>query len=149
MGNICRSPMAEGILTTLIKKDNLKAVVDSAGTIGFHEGEAPDRRAQKKALQHGVDISHIVSRPFKLSDFDDFDWIYVMDYENYKDILSRTSLEKHKAKVKFILDEVFPQQNLDVPDPYYGGEQGFENVFQMLMKASVAIAKKIKNNELR
>ena len=145
MGNICRSPMAEGILNTLIQKEGLKAIVDSAGTIDYHEGEAPDRRATIKALQHGVDISNIVSRPFNLNDFDNFDWIYVMDNENYRDIMLRTTLEKHKSKVKLILDEVYPQQHLDVPDPYYGGEQGFENVFQLLMNASVAIAKKIKD----
>lgn len=143
MGNICRSPIAEGIMRELIKKDSLNAKVDSAGTIDFHEGEQPDKRAIKKAMQHGIDISDLRARPFKNDDFSNFDIIYVMDIDNYNDIIKRTKNLEEKGKVKLIMNEIYDGENLEVPDPYYGGEQGFENVFQMLNRACQAIAKKI------
>ena len=143
MGNICRSPIAEGIMRDLIKKNNLKAIVDSAGTIDFHKGQNPDIRATTKAFEHGLNISDLIARPFVVNDFDKFDWIFVMDNENYDDIVALTKSEDKREKVMMIMNELHKGKNMEVPDPYYGGEQGFENVFQMLNDACQAIAKKI------
>jgi len=145
MGNICRSPIAEGIMRDLIRKNNLNAIVDSAGTIDFHQGQAPDIRADKKALQHGVDISDLRARPFVEKDFDKFDRIYVMDLENYSDIYYRAKKDTDKEKVNLIMSEVNKDEEVEVPDPYYGSEQDFENAFQMLYSACEAIAKEIEN----
>lgn len=147
MGNICRSPIAEGIMRNLINQYKLDAMVDSAGTIDFHKGESPDVRARKKAAQHGVDISNLVARPFQSSDFNNFDLIYVMDKDNYNDIISRTFNVNEKKKVMLIMNEVFPEENINVPDPYYGGDAGFENVFQMLDNACHVIADKLKEKK--
>ena len=144
MGNICRSPMAEGIMRNLIESKKLNAMVDSAGTIEFHQGELPDKRAQDKALQHGIDITKQRARPFEYQDFKKFNLIYVMDEDNFSDILSRARSQEDIQKVKMIMNEVYPDQNIDVPDPYYEGDKGFENVFQMLFKACNCIAEKIK-----
>ena len=106
LGNICRSPIAEGIMRDLINSRNLNAMVDSAGTIDFHKGEAPDLRAIKKAKQHGIDISDLRARPFVAEDFEIFDKIYVMDKNNYDDITSRTKTVHKKDKVIMIMNEV-------------------------------------------
>lgn len=147
MGNICRSPIAEGIMRDIILDNKLNAIVDSAGTIDFHKGESPDSRARKKAAQHGVNISGLIARPFQRDDFANFDLIYVMDRDNYNDIISRTSNAEEKKKVTLIMNEVFPGENVNVPDPYFGGEDGFEKVFQMLDNACQSIAKKIEKKQ--
>lgn len=140
MGNICRSPLAEEILRSKLPADFF---VDSAGTIGYHEGEAPDPRSQKVAKKHGLNISHQRARKLKSSDFDDFDLILVMDHENYREVLSRIPDDSYKEKVKLILDYAEISSNEIVPDPYYGGESDFENVYELLDKACSRIAKKI------
>lgn len=141
LGNICRSPLAEGLMRS--KLNFTKFTVDSAGTSGGHKGEAPDKRSIAVAKKYGLDISNQKSRKLIKEDFQKFDYLYVMDESNYRDVVALAANEDEKKKVIKILDEVFPSENLDVPDPYYGGNQGFENVYRMLDKATNAIAKKL------
>jgi protein-tyrosine phosphatase len=140
LGNICRSPLAEGILRSKISKKN---TVDSAGTGGWHAGELPDKRSVAIAKSKGLDITNQRARQFKISDFDTFDCIYVMDKSNYKDVIALAPSETAKSKVKMILNELYPEKNTDVPDPYYGGQDGFENVYNMLDQACDVIASKL------
>ena len=137
LGNICRSPLAEGILKSKLPKQNF--IVDSAGTANYHVGIAPDVRSIAVAKKYGLDISNLKGRQFSTTDFDMFDLIYVMDESNYNNVLSVARNESDKAKVKLILNEMYPNQNLVVPDPYYGGEEGFENVYKMLDEACTKI----------
>ena len=141
LGNICRSPLAEGIMRSKLSED---FIVDSAGTGGWHAGELPDKRSIATAKNRGLDITNQRARQFKRSDFDTFDHIFVMDNSNYKDVLALAPNEEAKSKVKLILNEIFPNENVDVPDPYYGGQDGFENVFDMLDQACEEIARKLK-----
>jgi len=130
LGNICRSPLAEGILQS--KVDNNLFVVDSAGTSSYHIGNKPDPRSIAIAKKKGIDITQQQARQFVKQDFLDFDIIYAMDNSNYNNIIALAENDKQKSKVNLILNESYPEQNLDVPDPYYGGDKGFENVFNML-----------------
>lgn len=141
LGNICRSPIAEGILKSKLPNDSF--FVDSAGTGDYHIGKKPDSRSIAIASKHGLDISNLKGRQFELSDFDTFDVIYVMDESNYRNVIMLARDDKDKAKVKFILNEINPDQNQDVPDPYYGGREGFINVFNMLEEACNKIAKNL------
>ena len=141
LGNICRSPLAEGIMHSKLSED---FIVDSAGTGGWHAGELPDKRSIATAKSKGLDITNQRARQFKKSDFDTFDHIFVMDNSNYKDVMALAPNEEAKSKVKLILNEIFPGENVDVPDPYYGGQDGFENVYNMLDKACEEIARKLK-----
>jgi protein-tyrosine phosphatase len=141
LGNICRSPLAEGIMRAKLSKD---FIVDSAGTGGWHAGELPDKRSISTAKNRGLDITSQRARQFKISDFETFDYIYVMDNSNYKDVMALAPNDEAKSKVKLILNELFPNENVDVPDPYYGGQDGFENVFDMLNEACDVIAGKLK-----
>ncbi|MFD2890911.1 low molecular weight protein-tyrosine-phosphatase [Flavobacterium chuncheonense] len=141
LGNICRSPLAEGILKSKLPKT--KFLVDSAGTGGWHAGELPDKRSIAIAKKYSIDLTDQRARQFKKSDFETFDYIYVMDASNYSNVINLASNEAQKSKVKLILNEVFPNKNIEVPDPYYGGDSSFENVFQMLDQACNEIAKKI------
>ena len=142
LGNICRSPMAEGIMKAKIEEHGLSWTVDSAGTGHWHVGEKPDKRAQETAQNFGLDISHQRARQFSQADFHMYDKIYTMDYENYKHVLSLApSLDDH-LKVDMILNASFPNKDMSVPDPYY--DNGFETVFQMLDNACDAI---IANNK--
>jgi len=144
LGNICRSPLAEGILRFHLNKQGIGHVnVDSAGTSGWHNGESPDKRSIKNALQNGVDISQLVSRKFTRDDFENFDLIFVMDQSNLRDVLALASNETHKLKVEMLLNVVQPRQNKAVPDPYYGGEIGFQEVFDLVNEACEILAHKI------
>jgi len=140
LGNICRSPLAEGILKS--KVDNSKIIVDSAGTAGYHIGNAPDSRSIKVALDHDIDISTQVCRKFVVSDFDTFDLIYAMDKSNYGNIVNLARKKTDVEKVKLILNEI-NSLNKEVPDPYYDAKEGFENVFQMIDQACNIIAARI------
>lgn len=144
LGNICRSPLAHGILEHKAKKENWDVLVDSAGTNGFHDGEKPDSRSISTAGLHQIDITNQVSRQIRKEDLDEFDLIYAMDSSNYNNILELASNELQKSKVKIIMNEVYPGKNISIPDPYYGGDEGFENVFQMLNEATDMIIKKYK-----
>ncbi len=139
LGNICRSPLAEGILKSKLPNDNF--IVDSAGTANYHINHPPDKRSIAVAKQYGLDISHLKGRQFSVSDFDAFDVIYVMDESNYDNVNALTRNDDDSAKVKFILNEIYPNQNYNVPDPYYGGDEGFTNVYNMLNEACSIIAK--------
>lgn len=141
LGNICRSPLAEGILASKLPKK--KFTVDSAGTGPWHIGRQPDERSIAVAKKHKLDISGQKGRQFSTTDFDTFDYIYVMDSSNYKDVVRLADHQEHKAKVQLILNELFPNENVDVPDPYYGLENGFETVYQMLDETCDLIAKKL------
>ncbi|WP_299220700.1 low molecular weight protein-tyrosine-phosphatase [uncultured Aquimarina sp.] len=141
LGNICRSPLAEGILAS--KLDPKKFQVDSCGTSNYHIGTKPDVRSIETARKHGIDITNQRAMQFKVSDFDIYDLIYPMDRSNYNDIIKLARNNNDKEKVTLILNELTPNENLDVPDPYYGGEQGFEDVYDMLNKACDCIIKKL------
>jgi protein-tyrosine phosphatase len=140
LGNICRSPLAEGILKSKSIAHNF--FVDSAGTAAYHIGKKPDERSILVAKKHGIAIDKQRARKFSSDDFDDFDIIYVMDESNFHDILKLSRNNSDKIKVKLILNETHPNKNNSVPDPYYGGNEGFENVFQMLDEACEIIIKK-------
>lgn len=140
LGNICRSPLAEGILRDKAERMNLDISIDSAGTSNYHIGQHPDNRTVLNAKQHGIDISKLKGRQFQVEDFDKFDTIFVMDSSNYSDVISLARNENDKRKVELILNRVYPNSNMAVPDPYFGGEQGFENVFILLEKACDVIA---------
>ncbi|PKP13817.1 MAG: protein-tyrosine-phosphatase [Bacteroidetes bacterium HGW-Bacteroidetes-3] len=145
LGNICRSPLAEGILKSKLFRANV--IIESAGTGAYHINERPDVRSINIAKINGIDISGQRARKFSLKDFDEFDLIYVMDSSNYRDVIKMAKNEEDRKKVKMILNEVFPNENLDVPDPYVGGDFGFKSVYNMLDEACDIIAKKINSNE--
>ncbi|MGE5943804.1 MAG: low molecular weight protein-tyrosine-phosphatase [Flavobacteriales bacterium] len=141
LGNICRSPLAEGILKSKLPSD--KFLVDSAGTGDYHVGCTPDKRSIAIARKYGLDISNLSGRQFSVADFDTFDYIYVMDASNYNNVIALARDDDDKSKVKFILNEIHPNLNCEVPDPYYGGEDGFENIYKMLDEACSKIAKSL------
>lgn len=141
LGNICRSPLAEGILQSKLPKE--KFIVDSAGTGDWHVGQQPDKRSILTAKNRGLDISCQKGRQLKASDFEEFDHIYVMDSSNYKDVTRLAPDAKAKAKVKLMMDEVFPGQNVDVPDPYWSEQGGFDKVYDMLDEACTLVAEKL------
>ena len=143
LGNICRSPLAEGILASKLPND--KFLVDSAGTGSWHVGRAPDNRSIATAKKNGLNITNQRGRQFTRKDFDAFDYIFVMDNSNYNDVIHLAKSETQKEKVQLILDAIFPNENVDVPDPYYGTVNGFDMVYQMLDEACEVIAKKLIN----
>ena len=143
LGNICRSPLAEGILKSKVNKETV--FVDSAGTGAWHSGELPDKRSIAVAKKYGIDLTDQRARLFLVEDFDKFDHIYVMDQSNYKNVCRLAPNDAALNKVQLILNEIETDKNLEVPDPYYGGDQGFENVFKMLDKACERIKEKIEN----
>ncbi|UWX53640.1 low molecular weight phosphotyrosine protein phosphatase [Maribacter litopenaei] len=140
LGNICRSPLAEGILKS--KVDTNEVFVDSAGTGGYHVGNPPDSRSISVAKKYGIDISNQVCRKLTVSDLAEFDVIYAMDKSNYRNIIGLSTNEEHTAKVKLLLNEINISEN-EVPDPYYDSVSGFENVFHLINQACEAIAKKL------
>ena len=141
LGNICRSPLAEGILRSKLPTEDY--IIDSAGTGNYHTGSAPDKRSIDIAKTFGLNISNQKARQFKVSDFDNFDYIYVMDDSNYENVIALARNENDIDKVQLILNEAYPNENLNVPDPYYGGTDGFKNVYLMLDEACNNIAKKL------
>lgn len=145
LGNICRSPMAEGIMQAKIEKYKLDVEVDSAGFEPYHSGDAPDFRATRIMKQHGIDISGQRSRLFRAADFDVFDRIYVMDSGNFNDVKSMSENVNQMQKVDYILNISHKGSNKPVPDPYYGGEQGFEKTYQLLDSAIELLALELKN----
>jgi protein-tyrosine phosphatase len=140
LGNICRSPLAEALLRSKVKPDKVK--VDSAGLDNYHEGEPPCHTSQEIARKNGLDISGLKSRPFKVTDFDEFDRIYIMDKLNWELIKRFARDDDDLNKVDFILNEIFPDENMEVPDSYQRGKNAAELVFQMLDEATDIIAQK-------
>ena len=132
LGNICRSPLAEGIMQEKIAIAGLDWAVDSAGTGGWHAGDTPDARSVMTAREMDIDISMQRARKFVVSDFDRFDHILVMDSQNMVDVLRLARHDDDRKKVELIMNFAHPDRNINVPDPYYGGHDGFQNVFQML-----------------
>ncbi|MDP4763436.1 MAG: low molecular weight phosphotyrosine protein phosphatase [Salibacteraceae bacterium] len=143
LGNICRSPMAEGAFRHVAKEKGINLDLDSCGTGGWHAGEAPDSRMQSTSLAHGVDISDLRARQFEVEDFDKFDRIYVMDTENRDNVLKLARSQSDRQKVKLMLNEIYPNENKSVPDPYFGGQQGFEYVFELLMRSAEKVLSEI------
>jgi len=129
LGNICRSPIAHGLINHHASRLNLNIEVDSAGTIDYHSGNPPDRRSIEIMKENDIDISNQRSRVFCRNDFEIYDLILAMDKQNLIDLRSLASNDNEISKIKLVLE------NDDVPDPYYGGEEGFENVFKLLDQA--------------
>lgn len=143
LGNICRSPLAEGLLRE--KVTDLEVETDSAGTSAYHIDEAPDPRMIRTGRSKGINISDLRGRQFRVNDFDEFDMIYVMDASNYENVISLARNEEDRKKVDYILNELQPGSNAEVPDPYFGGDQGFEEVFRMLDEATDRLVEKLRN----
>ncbi len=144
LGNICRSPLAEGILKSKIEANKINAMVDSVGIANFHVGETPDIRAQNVALKNNVNISKHKGRQFSVEDFDNFDKIYAMDMSNYSDIIELARDNDDKNKVDLILNELYPNENRSVDDPYYDSIKEFDNVYEILDKTCDKIIENLK-----
>lgn len=142
LGNICRSPMAEGILKHKAQILGLDVFIDSAGTSSWHEGEQPDDRAQEEMRKNSIDISNQKSRPFRPDDFDHFDYILVMDTSNKANVLSLARNTEDEAKVKLILDYGSEKKGNSVPDPYY--DDSFDRVCDLLDYACDAFLEELK-----
>ena len=144
LGNICRSPLAEGILKSKLPEN---FTVDSAGTISLHEGEHPDKRAIETAENHGIKIGKQRSRMITKKDLEDFDKIYCMDISVYEDVISIAKNEEQREKISLFLEEAeIPENNYEVFDPYWSGLDGFEKVYALLEEASEKIKSKLLNN---
>ena len=141
LGNICRSPIAEGILKH--KTKNLDIAVDSAGTAGYHIGALPDNRSIKIAEKYNIDLKNQRARKFSRADFDKFDIIYAMDTNNYAHLIALANNQEERKKVRMILNEINPDLCESVPDPYYGGGNGFQEIYDILDKACDKIAAQI------
>ena len=141
LGNICRSPLAEGILS--LKGKHLNLEVDSAGTAAYHIGKQPDIRSIEIANKYTIDLNQQRARQFSRADFDKFDIIYAMDTNNYAHLISLTSSKTERNKIRMILNEINPNTYQSVPDPYYGGENGFQDIYNMLDKACDKIIQNI------
>ncbi len=144
MGNICRSPTAEGVFNKLLNDQQLsqRFLVDSAGTHAYHVGNSADGRAQQTAKQRGVDLSQIRARQVATTDFEYFDYILAMDSENHR-LLIEASPSEHHHKIKRFLEYATDYAEKDVPDPYYGGQNGFDHVFDLVEAASHGFLKTI------
>lgn len=137
LGNICRSPLAEGILKHKIKENGLDWTVDSAGTGGWHSGELPDRRSIKMAQQHGIDLTDQRARQIKPLDFDRFDLILAMDKSNFSDLKALAKTTEQKQKIHLIMNFSRPNSDEEVPDPYY--DNRFQLVYNLLDEACEAL----------
>ena len=143
LGNICRSPMADGILRDKFKEAGIEAEVDSAGTSDYHIGEGPDKRAIANMSDNKHDITMLRARQFSVRDFDTFDDIYVMDKSNYKNVVALARNDEDKRKVNLFMNLSHPGENIEVPDPYFGGEEGFQDVYEMLTQAADVLISKV------
>ena len=145
LGNICRSPMADGLMRKKVQDNQLDVYVDSAGTANYHVGGAPDTRMTATAKSKGIDISGLKARQFIVSDFDAFDLIYVMDQSNYNNVVRLARNKTDIQKVQLILELRTSPHEIEVPDPYYGGQDGFEHVYQLLDESTDIIIKRLTN----
>lgn len=145
MGNICRSPTAEGVFTKLIEEEGLSHLfeIDSAGTHAYHVGEQPDSRAQKAARERGIELQHLRARKVIFGDFEDFDYLLAMDADNYS-ILAEVCPEEYRGKIYYFLDHAPHLNTREVPDPYYGGRYGFERVLDLVEEASRGFLNRLK-----
>jgi protein-tyrosine phosphatase len=147
MGNICRSPLAQGVFEDVLRREDLEdeVFVDSAGTGAWHVGEPPDRRAQRSASSRGLDLSSQRARRIAPEDCENFDYILTMDEENYRAV---ASLCRGSAVVSPFLDFATESPEREVPDPYYGGPDGFEHVLDLVEKASEGLLEDIRERHL-
>lgn len=139
LGNICRSPMAEQILRHKLSVIGSKSVVYSCGFEPYHVGDSPDHRAIVVLESHGIERPKHKARLFRYNDFSDFDKIWVMDNNNFRDVMQEARTTADKAKVDYLLNTKEAGRNLAVPDPYYGGIEGFEHAFELISAACDAI----------
>jgi protein-tyrosine phosphatase len=145
LGNICRSPLAEGILTKKFEDEGIEGTIHSAGFEPYHEGQPPDPRSISTARKHDIDINGKRARLFETEDFNRYDFIYVMDSMNYQDVIRMARDEQDRKKVDYLLNQIEQGTDAEVPDPYYGGPDGFDRVYDMMDKACNRIIEKIKN----
>jgi protein-tyrosine phosphatase len=146
LGNICRSPLAEAIFADKAKKLGLMVEADSAGFESFHRGDPADPRSLAVAAAHGIDLTGHVARMFTVRDFDHYDRIYVMDRTNYNDVMGTARDSEDEGKVDYMMNLLTPGENRPVPDPWFGGKEGFEKVFRMLDEACDALVKEVSIN---
>lgn len=144
LGNICRSPLAEGVMRSKLPADRFE--VDSAGTANYHVGDAPDPRSVASGKKHGVDISELKGRQFSAADFAVFDYIFVMDRSNYKNLIKLASTDRELQKISFLADALGTMEKHEIPDPYYGEAADFEKVYQMIDTACNKVAEKLISN---
>jgi len=143
MGNSCRSPTAEGVFRAMAEAEGMAVEVDSAGTGGWHVGERPDRRATEAAAQRGIDLSSQRARQARAVDFHEFDHILAMDRANLED-LKAIMPRGARAELRLLLDYAPDQPVREVPDPYYGGQQGFERVLDLIEAASAGLLARLR-----
>ncbi|WP_455210349.1 low molecular weight protein-tyrosine-phosphatase [Kaarinaea lacus] len=150
MGNICRSPTAEGVFAKLVHEAGLAEAIeiDSAGTHAYHVGEPPDTRAQRSALQRGIDISLLRARRTRAEDFSYFDYVLAMDEDNYQHLL-QICPDEHQEKLQLFLEYAPHLEYREVPDPYYGGTKGFDIVLDMVEQAANGLLDHIRSRHLR
>ncbi|RCK40138.1 phosphotyrosine protein phosphatase [Thalassospira profundimaris] len=144
-GNICRSPTADGVFAKMVADAGLseKITVDSCGTTGYHVGEPADRRATQEARKRGYDLSHLRARKLTPADFGNFDYLIAMD-DNHLEALERACPEKYRERIKLFLDFHPTRQGQSVPDPYYGGAQGFTHVLDLIEETSRNLLKQLR-----
>ena len=147
LGNICRSPMAEGILQQKAKAAGFDWIIDSAGTNGLHNGEHPHHLSQKICKQNGIDISQQVSRKFTLNDFDEYDLIFAMSKDVLSDLKKWRWNPRDIEKTSLLLEQTHPGMQMDVPDPWYGNEDGYIEVYALIEAACENIISTHKNNK--
>jgi protein-tyrosine phosphatase len=149
MGNICRSPTAQGVFRHLVQAHGLddRITIDSAGTHAYHVGSAPDRRAQETAARRGIHLGDLVARRVDTADFDLFDYVVAMDQDNYHS-LSSICPDAHVDKIHLFMDFAPDMRTREVPDPYYGGASGFERVFDLVQAASEGLLEDIRRRHL-
>lgn len=149
MGNICRSPTAQGVFRKLLQQEGLEEIIetDSAGTHAYHAGEPPDRRAQVTALRRGIDLSDLRARRVESEDFSDFEYVLAMDQDNYHS-LAQICPRGAEPKLMLLMDFAPHLRTREVPDPYYGGSSGFERVFDMVEAASEGLLADIRRRLL-
>lgn len=150
MGNICRSPTAEAVFRHLVARDgpNSRIVIDSAGTHDYHIGDAPDARAQQHAQRRGYDLSALRARQVTRADFSNFEYVIAMDRANQL-ALERLSPERHRNRIHLFLAFADGVRHEEVPDPYYGGARGFEEVLDVVENAAAGLLRHIRQNDLR
>lgn len=144
LGNICRSPLAAGVLRKRLKDKDIEAIVDSAGFEPYHIGEGPDERTMKIARKYELEIDSHAMRLFRIEDFDNYDRIYVMDQRNLRDVIYMARNDNDKKKVDYLMNALEPGKNQIVPDPYYGDITDFEHAYELMNKACEKIAESLK-----
>ena len=149
MGNICRSPTAHGVFRALVEREGLsrQVSIDSAGTLAYHVGSGPDKRARATALSRGVDLSDLVARRVSEADFEDFDYVVAMDQDNFI-ALTEIAADQHVEKIHMLMDFAPGMRTREVPDPYYGGPAGFERVFDLVEAAAQGLLAEIRRRHL-